>query len=269
MIVRRGAVIFGLTASMTLGIIGPAVAQDVTPTTEDIVDAALVAVGQPTLEAPVASQDGLEVDPETLGASIELIPGAGVTVVPEDVGNSASRVTQNGVQVLTVLEEGSEARFDVDIPAGTRLVDTGAGGFDVVADGPEGPVELATITAPWAVDADGRELPSSYSLAGGQLVQTVDTRDATYPIVADPSIERKWYGFQVRFSKNETRTMAAGSGGVLVVAKYIPHPVVKGAVTAAAPAVAWWAGTALMFGKCIAINVAFVPVITQAWYWNC
>ncbi len=42
------------------------------------------------------------------------------------------------------------------------------------------------IAAPWAIDADGRNIVTSYSLDGTTLVQTVDHDGAAYPVVADP-----------------------------------------------------------------------------------
>ncbi|WP_127549896.1 hypothetical protein [Actinoplanes sp. OR16] len=43
------------------------------------------------------------------------------------------------------------------------------------------------IDTPWAVDANGNELPTSYSVNGTTLSQTVDTLGAAFPIVADPA----------------------------------------------------------------------------------
>ena len=47
-----------------------------------------------------------------------------------------------------------------------------------MTDGPEGPVLLASIAAPWAVDAPGRQLATSYSVYGSTLVQRVETKRA-------------------------------------------------------------------------------------------
>ncbi|MFE7845558.1 hypothetical protein ACFUTX_10265 [Microbacterium sp. NPDC057407] len=45
---------------------------------------------------------------------------------------------------------------------------------------------IATIATPWAVDANGAELPTRYELSGNALTQVVDTRNAEYPITIDP-----------------------------------------------------------------------------------
>ncbi len=36
------------------------------------------------------------------------------------------------------------------------------------------------------MDAEGKHLPTSYTVSGNTLTQTVDTRGAVYPVVADP-----------------------------------------------------------------------------------
>ena len=52
--------------------------------------------------------------------------------------------------------------------------------------GPDGAF-LAGIVAPWAKDANGNDLPTSYRVEGTSVVQVVDF-DATtaFPVVADP-----------------------------------------------------------------------------------
>jgi len=51
---------------------------------------------------------------------------------------------------------------------------------------PEGTVVLTAFQQPWAVDAEGRELPTSLQVDNGRLVQVVDTTDAVFPVVSDP-----------------------------------------------------------------------------------
>ena len=216
---------------------------------------------------PVAQPDLVAgVEPVSKKASFQLVEGANIAVTPSDTKNSVSRVQPDGVQVLTVLTKGDKARFHLENPSGTQLVDTGPG-FDVMADGPEGPVLLASIAAPWAVDALGRQLATSYSLHGNTLVQQVETKGAVYPIVADPSITRKWYGWQVRFNHNETRIMAIGSAGVAAIAAVLPPPLNVYLAAVAGPA-AVWAQWAQQYGNCIAVNFTYVGS-WHSWYWNC
>lgn len=47
---------------------------------------------------------------------------------------------------------------------------------------------IATIEQPWAFDATGQAIPTSYELNGNVLTQTVHTTsDTAYPVIADPS----------------------------------------------------------------------------------
>ncbi|MBB6406713.1 hypothetical protein [Arthrobacter sp. AZCC_0090] len=43
-----------------------------------------------------------------------------------------------------------------------------------------------TILAPWAKDANGDSLRTSYSVSGNVITQHVDTKGAAFPVVADP-----------------------------------------------------------------------------------
>ena len=52
--------------------------------------------------------------------------------------------------------------------------------------------ELARLGKPWAHDARGVTLPTRYTLTGTHLVQHVDIRNATFPVVADPWWSDAW-----------------------------------------------------------------------------
>jgi hypothetical protein len=56
----------------------------------------------------------------------------------------------------------------------------------IIAD--ENGVAVAEIAQPWAIDATGRLLPTSFELEGHTIIQHVDATDAQYPIVSDPSL---------------------------------------------------------------------------------
>ncbi|MFF2296394.1 hypothetical protein [Arthrobacter sp. NPDC058127] len=51
------------------------------------------------------------------------------------------------------------------------------------------------ISAPWALDSNGKKLPTSYTVNGSKITQHVNTNGAAYPIVADPSIQ--WIPYPV------------------------------------------------------------------------
>ncbi|MEV0256988.1 hypothetical protein AB0H82_22355 [Streptomyces sp. NPDC050732] len=97
--------------------------------------------------------------------------------------------TDGGIRALTVLKNAAaprEQRYDIGLPDGARLVklDTGA----VAAVAKNGTL-LGGFATPWAKDATGKPIPTSYRIDGNTLIQSVRTTNSTaFPVVADP----KW-----------------------------------------------------------------------------
>lgn len=81
---------------------------------------------------------------------------------------------------------------------------------------------VGTISQPWARDAAGRALPTSFAVSGNTVTQHVDTTGAVYPVTADP----KWtWGIitgTVYFNKHETSVIAASSDWVNKLSIFIP-----------------------------------------------
>ncbi|MEU8972163.1 hypothetical protein AB0D11_23295 [Streptomyces monashensis] len=77
------------------------------------------------------------------------------------------------------------SRVPVSLPEGARLRQAVDGSVVVVPANQDEPV--AAVNAPWARDARGKDVPTSYRLDGDTLVQRVDFAAATaLPVVADP-----------------------------------------------------------------------------------
>ncbi|MGN6301871.1 MAG: hypothetical protein ACTHN8_12360 [Angustibacter sp.] len=99
------------------------------------------------------------------------------------------------VSVIAVLDAGpSGPRATVDftdaLPTGQHLEPAQDGSL-IVVDGRD---VVGTVAAPWARDARGRSLPTHYELqADGALRQVVDTRGASFPVVADPHYSLGFY----------------------------------------------------------------------------
>lgn len=131
--------------------------------------------------------------------------------------------------------------------ASVRMSATVPGGAEVVVDG----TVIATIAKPWARTKAGAAVPTSFAVANGGLVQTVDTTglpSTAYPVTADPDTTRNcgyvtctWY-FSVAKSKSMADAALSSSGAVIldITAGYI------GAVVAAAAAGA--AGVGVLLG---------------------
>jgi hypothetical protein len=68
------------------------------------------------------------------------------------------------------------------------------------------------LTTPWAHDANGKQLPTSYTVDPGSniVTQHVDTTGAAFPVTADPSTGCGVGWCSVYFNRAETKAIAAG-----------------------------------------------------------
>lgn len=104
--------------------------------------------------------------------------------------------------------------------ASVRMSTSVAGGAEVVVAG----TVVATVSKPWARTASGAAVPTSFAVAGGQLIQTVNTTGlpaSAYPVTADPStiqncgyITCTWY-FSVARSKKLADDTLTTTGALL------------------------------------------------------
>lgn len=80
------------------------------------------------------------------------------------------------------------ARYGVNLPEGGSLRKDSNGAISILdASG----TWIGGAAPAWATDAAGKAVPTSYSIDGNELVQTVDlsSPDIAFPVVADP-----WFG---------------------------------------------------------------------------
>jgi NHL repeat len=102
----------------------------------------------------------------------------------------AITATPTGVETYTQLRSPDAPRsevLDLTVPDNGHLTATDAGGAEVVdADGEV----LLAVSAPWAIDAEGDQVPAALEVAGNSIIVTVDPpADAVYPILVDPIYE--------------------------------------------------------------------------------
>ncbi|RSO10727.1 hypothetical protein DMH18_11235 [Streptomyces sp. WAC 06783] len=94
-----------------------------------------------------------------------------------------------GIRALAVLKNATaprEQRYDISLPNGAHLMKLDNGAVAAIA---KNGTFLGGFTTPWAKDATGKPVPTSYRIDGNTLVQTVQIADSTaFPVVADP----KW-----------------------------------------------------------------------------
>lgn len=159
-------------------------------------------LGGGAVQIPSRLSDGVRIAGDTqIGVSLPFDEKAedavalesGAIAFPGSDSSNVVIVSEAGVQMLTTIEnENAPTRFtyEVSLGPGQRL---GAIDNDVVVLNGDGSVELAVAPA-WAVDANGREIPTSYEIEGNTVTQVVDHTDVNtaYPVVADPVWIAPW-----------------------------------------------------------------------------
>ena len=167
--------------------------------------------------------------PRARGATEARTSSTGTTVYADAPGLTATAVqaTIDGVRELFAISSaaaGTTLAIELGLPPGASMTPDGDGGFDIIKQrGRSGPASaLAHVAAPWAKDATGKSLPSSYSLDGTSLTQHVDTAGATYPVIADPQITWGWITGTIYLNKAETKIAAASGAYAAFWARFVP-----------------------------------------------
>jgi len=148
-----------------------------------------IEIGDEGLEVSIVGADDTSASP--MGEGDLFLPA-----VHEDTSLLLSPIAR-GVEISALLASRNspeQLAFELALPQGTALHATEAGGAEIVDD--EGGV-LATVTAPYAVDAQGTEVPVTLGAEGHSLFLDVAHRqmDVAYPLFVDPEITENWTGF--------------------------------------------------------------------------
>ncbi|WP_460459535.1 hypothetical protein [Angustibacter peucedani] len=166
---------FAAATLAALGVLAvtPAATAEASPSHRDAVQATIVDATHDTASELVATR---QVDGVTIGRATS--GGRPLETYLQD--------RSDGFSVIAVLREGqTSASFDGLLEAGQRLEPAADGGLVVV----QGDAVVKTVDAPWAKDAEGKDLATRYRIEGTTVVQDVDTTGATFPVVADPSVK--------------------------------------------------------------------------------
>lgn len=114
---------------------------------------------------------------------------AGDAVVGSTAGASSVMVqaSPGGFQVVQVAqsEAASTLSLNFETPPGSNWVPEADGSLEL--RGADGNLK-AVAQAPWAVDSEGKRLPTHYRVEGSVITQEVDLTGATFPVVSDPSV---------------------------------------------------------------------------------
>lgn len=256
-------------------------------TTAVLVAASLISISGASAAAPRAdagelASRALAALPAEEGAAAvtqaDSVSRGGITITGLAGEDTVSRSTKGGGQVLTVLRNAEDAAvFDVDLPPGAHLTKMGD---SVLIAGKD--QLLGAIDAPWAIDAKGKSLETSYLIKGNRLIQEVDTAAAAFPVVADPSFRWcDWYtSICMKLGYSETRyitdTFFVGVGAATAaLCSLIPWmPPYLGAirvVCAGVVAAYYWAlrgtfATARSQGRCVELKWNYVGgVFIRGW----
>jgi hypothetical protein len=146
---------------------------------------ALPSAGDKTIEMVSSGHDGsVTMDvvgmtaPKRLGNAVKAENSRNATVV---------QATENGVQIINVAKKRQasvQTSIVTDVPEGANWLALPDGGLRL--DGANG-APIMVVDAPWAVDAHGVSLPTSFTVENGTITQVVDTAGAVFPVVSDPS----------------------------------------------------------------------------------
>ncbi|SDO37119.1 hypothetical protein SAMN05216368_11639 [Cryobacterium flavum] len=143
-----------------------------------------------------------------------------------------SIVKQSGSQqsLITVLEKGNIAEFELSLPIGFEPSIQPDGSVDLKS---ESGTLTPFIEVPWALDANGTRVQTSYTIVGDILQQTIAIDGAEFPIVADPSIQ--WipfpviaaWGYEWEAVVKALGTIAVASAGAGCALTKVPSVVLK------------------------------------------
>jgi hypothetical protein len=213
-----------------------------------------VSAGDLTIRYPQAAATSRTVDQHT-----KVFEGRHFDQVVQSTG-------QDAVRMLTVLTDRSApTTYDYSFDGQQlRPLDDGyVGVFDAETGEP-----VALIEPAWAKDANGAAVPTRYEIDGSTLTQVVDVdQNTAFPVVADPSVSKHWWGLELHFTKRETQAIAVSAGACATLLSFIPS--VPTTVIAGVCKVATvWAGAAVTYRKCVAVKRLWTGQVIP-WYWSC
>ncbi len=176
---------------------------------DDLPDAAPIRVGEgdhSDISAPATSNDPVlspTADEQTIGidlpadSAIADVTADGTAVYADSDGDFSLAVQQVDTSanpdidasvrsIITIESEQAptEYRFPLTLPEGASIDVDSATGTVAVTDS-EGGV-IGAFGSPWAVDASGADIETSFTVEGDELVQHVKHAGAQYPVIADP-----------------------------------------------------------------------------------
>ncbi|MER6523261.1 hypothetical protein ABT246_41525 [Streptomyces sp. NPDC001553] len=260
------------------------VGRAVTDTADGKITVTVPAVSGGTVEtiAPDGTTMGIALPSTKSVAGVESAAG---TIVYPDAAPSTDLSVQptigGAVRSLITLKDSkapTNQRFDLDLPAGSELMATADGGYEIVDRiDADTSVAIGAIDAPWAKDAVGNDVPTTYRLEGNTLIQQIHVTSSTaFPVVADPSVSFG-RGIYVKFNRSETSSIAPYSdaaSAVVAACQKVPdrvrnvpvRTICRGTLGASAQSVRNTFKSAASQGRCVQIRMPYAPIgIVVGW----
>jgi len=164
------------------------------------------------LESAVLESAGLESAGRVSSASAKALSPSGLAVYGNTADSTIAFSTAStggnaGYAVITGANAPTSYRFAFVVDGKPAVLEPADGGaVDVLAaDG----AFVNSVAPAWAKDATGAALPTSYSVSGNILTQSVTHEGAVYPVVADPRVRCDSLWCTLELSRGETRSLAA------------------------------------------------------------
>lgn len=232
----------------------------------------------------LSKEGGLTVSSDGVGVSIRPVTAADPVLGPD---KSTLTYAEASSHAFVLTGQGSAANAGYIVINDESAPDSYS--FDISADGAAADLELVDgmvmikdesgalvngILRPWAVDADGVELPTWYSVEGTTLVQHVDTTGAAFPVVADPRLMCDLLFCTVEYTRSETTTIrnwgASATSLVSIACTWVATPLGGALCGLASATIIGTANEALSQGKCLGFrkfNYATVmfPVVVSCY----
>ncbi|GAA3334796.1 hypothetical protein HP467_06960 [Curtobacterium albidum] len=156
--------------------------QGTTVDTQQQGGASAVALTSDTQPAVKITLDGLSGASKHQSGDFSVVQDADDTAYVQPTGQGVRLLSYDTSATGALTHDYS---FDFAVPVTSE---TEADGALLFRDATTG-ISVGTVSAPWAVDAAGKTLPTHYQWHGGVLTQTVDADPATttFPVLADPN----------------------------------------------------------------------------------
>ncbi|MDR3360989.1 MAG: hypothetical protein LBO20_10205 [Bifidobacteriaceae bacterium] len=187
---------------------------------------------------------------------------------PAGIDQAVQALSDGSVRLEAVIKS-ADAPNEIAYEVGSAftLTPNADGTVTVLEDFGELALAAAVIDQPWAVDANGSEIPTRYEVDGNLLVQVVEVESTTaYPVVADPKITSTWWNTTIYFNRSETKSAITVSGWTQAVGGVTPLPaVIKGVLVAAAATVNAVARLAYDNGQCLKLVIYGWPPAVWTW----